>query len=225
MRVHRRLQIDDCFLLGACACLTGATLLTFIKFSDLYFAEEFGLNVGRLPIPDDIFQRIYSYEDLYYSAPVLAWTAIYFVKFAYLYFFRVLVNRVRKLKIFRSILLVVAAISWPVCVISVYIPCTKRGLEAGRSSFLPHIAGLLMFDDGSGLSRAQVHEHVTGPRDTCHSFGHNHRYHELVTSHPFGFVQRLMLVRFIILPICILWRVRIKAHQKLGLGVFLSLNV
>lgn len=137
VRHHRRLQIDDCFLLGACACLTGATLLTFIKFSDLYFAEEFGLNAGLLPIPADIYQRIYSYEDLYYSAPVLAWTAIFFVKFAYLYFFRILVDRLRKLQIFRKILMVIAAVSWPVCIISVYIPCTKRGLEAGMLSLFP----------------------------------------------------------------------------------------
>lgn len=178
VRVYRRLQVEDFFLIGACACLTAATLLTFIKFSDLYHAEVFGLNAGLLPIPDDVGQRSYSSEDLYYSAPVLAWTAIFFVKFAYLSFFKVLVNQLRKLKIFRNVLMAMVAISWVVCISTVYISCTKRGFEAGKSSFLPRPFKLLIFITGSDLSRAQIYENATRPCYICYNVGYNHRHYE-----------------------------------------------
>ena len=132
IRLHRRIQLDDWFLLFACICLTIGTILTYTNIGNLYFGEELGLNTGLLSIPMDIVTDINNYEKLYYTYPALAWTTIFFVKFAYLYFFRQLVDRVKPLIIYWRVVVVTAAISYPICIVSIYIACPKWGLESGN---------------------------------------------------------------------------------------------
>ena len=63
---------------------------------------------------------------------MLGWTAIFLVKFAYLCFFRRLVNRVRKLTIFWYVITSVTMILWPACVISVWADCPHKGLAESK---------------------------------------------------------------------------------------------
>jgi len=131
-RLHRRIQLDDWFLLFACMCLTTGTVLTYIKIDDLYFGEELGLNPVLLTMPFNLLDAINSYETLYYTYPALAWTAIFFVKFAYLHFFRQLVDRVKPLIIYWRVIVVTTVLSYPICILSIYVACPMRGLAAGE---------------------------------------------------------------------------------------------
>lgn len=130
VRIHRILRLDDIFLLFACVCQTGGTIFVFLKTETLYFNEEIGLNPGRLTMPTDIVGLINSYKNLYYAYPTLAWTTIFFVKFAYIAFFRHLVARLKGLTLYWKVLTAITIISYPICVLTIYVVCPKRGLEA-----------------------------------------------------------------------------------------------
>lgn len=135
MKTYRRLQVDDYFLLFACICLTASTVLGYINVSNLYWSQELDYNPTRslflLDEHVDIAAHINAYERLYYSYPSLLWAAIFAVKFAYLAFFRRLVDRVRPLVIYWRIIVILSVVSLPVCIVTIYVSCMKWGLEAG----------------------------------------------------------------------------------------------
>lgn len=135
IKVHRRLHVDDYFLLLACICVTAGTVLGYINVGNLYWSEDLSLNPTRLmsllTSENDFINRVNAYERLYYTYPALLWTAIFAVKFAYLTFFRQLVARLRPLILYWRVVLATTIISFPVCVVSIYLGCVKWGLEAG----------------------------------------------------------------------------------------------
>ena len=135
IRLRRGLNLDDYFLLFACICLTAGTILGYVNVDSLYFSEDLGLNPGELvellEAKVDIASRINAYERLYYTYPALLWAAIFAVKFAYLTFFRQLVDRVKPLVIYWRVIVGVTIVAFPICIISIYVACVKWGLEAG----------------------------------------------------------------------------------------------
>ena len=133
VRVHRRLQLDDWLLLFACLTLTVGTVLVLVNIEVLFFGEAVGLNPGLIQFPADIVQRLDSYQRLYYTYPTLAWTTIFSVKLAYLYFFRRLVDRLRSLIIYWRVIVVSTVVFYLSCVISIYIACPLKGLDTGKS--------------------------------------------------------------------------------------------
>ena len=86
---HRRLFLDDAFLLFACATLTAALSILYIAIGPLYLVEELG-NGGPSP-------HIHMYQVLQLIHRALVWTAIFSVKFSFLSFFRQIVERVQSL--------------------------------------------------------------------------------------------------------------------------------
>ena len=140
IKLHRRLFLDDYFLIFACICLTAGTGLGYANVGSLYWSEELNYNPTHiyylLANHVDIAARINVYQRLYYSYPALLWAAIFAVKFAYLAFFRRLIERVRGLIIYWRIVVGIATVSLPVCIVSIYVSCTKWGLEAGEYSTL-----------------------------------------------------------------------------------------
>lgn len=52
-------------------------------------------------------------------------------------FFRRLIERIRPLFIYWKIIIGITVVSFPICIISVYVACTKHGLEAGKLSGAP----------------------------------------------------------------------------------------
>ena len=135
IQVRRHLQLDDYFLLFACLCLTAGTIVGFINVDNLYFSEDLNLNPGEfvelLEAGVDVAGRIDAYERLYYTYPGLLWASIFAVKFAYLSFFRQLVDRVRPIVIYWRIIVGTTIIALPICIISIYVTCFKWGSAAG----------------------------------------------------------------------------------------------
>ncbi len=86
---HRRLSLDDAFLLFACATLTAAVPILYIAIGPMYLVQELG-NGGPNP-------QIHLYQVLRLTHRALVWTAIFSVKFSFLSFFRQIVDRVQSL--------------------------------------------------------------------------------------------------------------------------------
>ena len=141
LRIHRRLHLDDYFLILAALLLTASTILGYIHTNNLYFSEDISLNPDYvftlLASGADVVGDINAYETLYYTYPALLWTCIFAVKFAYLTFFRQLVDRVRPLVIYWRVVVGVTIVSYPICILSIYVACMKWGLEAGQWTLRP----------------------------------------------------------------------------------------
>jgi len=138
LKTHRRLYSDDCFLIFACICLTGGTVLGYIKVGILYWSQELNYNPSHaiyiLADHEDIAAHINENKRLYYSYIALLWAAIFAVKFAYLAFFRRLIDRIRPLVIYWRVIVGVTVIFFPVSIVGIYVSCMKWGLEAGQQN-------------------------------------------------------------------------------------------
>lgn len=136
VRAYQRLRPDDMLLLFACICLTIGTAFSLKHVGNLYFDEIAELNLvvptyffNKDNFMDEFSATLNSYRKLYYTFPALTWTTIFFVKFAYLYFFRRLVDRVAGLVLYWKFVVAACILSFPICIVSIYISCPKTGIE------------------------------------------------------------------------------------------------
>ena len=136
IKIHRRFHLDDYFLIFACACLTGGTALGYACVGNLYWSQTLNYNQSLvytlLAQHVDVAAHIKAYQRLYYSYPALLWTTIFTVKFGYLTFFRRLIDRLKPLVTYWKLVVGISAVSWPICVASIYLGCFKWGLAAGE---------------------------------------------------------------------------------------------
>ena len=137
LKTYRRLQVDDCLLIFACVCLTTSTVLGYVNVKSLYWDQALNYNPTfpfyLMKEHVDIKAHVITYQRPSYSYPALLWATIFSVKFAYLAFFRRLVDRVRPLIIYWRIILGLSAVSFPVCIISIYVVGWKWGQAAGQN--------------------------------------------------------------------------------------------
>ena len=136
MNIHRRLYLDDYFLIFACVSLTAGTVLGYANVGNLYWSEELNYNPTfiyyLLAEHVDVAAHINLYERLYYSYPAVLWSSIFVVKFAYLAFFRRLIDRITPLVMYWRVVVGITVVSFPICIVSIYVSCMKWGLEAGK---------------------------------------------------------------------------------------------
>lgn len=116
LRYQRRLRADDYFLLFATLSLTSGMVLMFSILSSLYTSQEKASNPEKTQINPSHFKIVY-------ALPTLAWTTIFCVKFAYLWFFRLLIDRLRSLTIYWRVVVAITSISYPLCASSSYMAC------------------------------------------------------------------------------------------------------
>ena len=210
MKLHRRLNLDDYFLLFACVLLTAGTVLGYAKVGTLYWSEDVNYNPTYveylLAEHVDVGAHIDDYIRLYCSYPALLWTSIFVVKFAYLAFLRRLLDRVTGLLKFWRVAVGISIVSFPICVISIYIPCLKWGLGASE-----HVKVRL-------LSIRLISELAI-----CRQPKYFHRSLGFAIFDIVLDIGTDLLI--IAIPLHLLWAVRIKRRQKLVLGIFLSLNL
>ncbi|KAI9799663.1 MAG: hypothetical protein M1826_005481 [Phylliscum demangeonii] len=188
LRSHRRLFVDDLFLFIACVFLAAGTILLFLASTDLYLSTSNWI----LSLATDFQEVLKSGVRLQLRAfayACMTWTAIYAVKLSFLFFFRVLVERIRYMTIYWRIVLGATMVAFGVCVCEAAMECPYFDAESLHCAF------------GSGLTRTVTITAVAIVLD---------------------FLTDLMIIT---LPIHLLWKVRMKARQKLGLGVFLCLSV
>lgn len=141
IRFHRGQQhiIDESLLLFACLCLVAATVILYITASPLYEMKMTEAAVKASPgsgqeIPTDSFTEMVSkIQSHFYAFGVLIWVVAFAVKFSYLYFFRLLIDRQSSLVKFWEVTMVINLIGAVFNICSSFTSCPKVGDQACES--------------------------------------------------------------------------------------------
>lgn len=130
LRYQRRLFVDDAILLVAIVCLCAAMTLLLVFAPSLYAVEAFITGSSAMISPEELveievqlerpFVKFLKLSDTYY---VMTWTSIFAVKFSFLFFFRVLIRRVRAVTLYWQIVSVVTVLVWVYCIAGAFIIC------------------------------------------------------------------------------------------------------
>jgi hypothetical protein len=95
---HRWLEIDDGFLLLALCCSLVAWAFVWQIRDLIYLQMEMALGMTQIDVED--LDSMLVYFKWNNASMVLAWMAVYSVKFSFMFFFRKLTSRVRSLEIY-----------------------------------------------------------------------------------------------------------------------------
>ena len=202
--------------------MIAATVLLLIIVPVIYWDEVLVLDPGAATIPPDFIQRVLRYQQYIFSYLSITWTAIFAVKFAFLFFFRQMVDRVRPLEILWRVVLGVTAVSWAICVSAVFISCPHFGLAARSSScltiFTPEADSLIVScpkNSGYVKSLATAATSISLDIST-----------DLLSRLPHVKVSYYILIILVIaIPVSLLWRVKIRPGQKIVLAALLCLSI
>lgn len=141
LRMHsqKRLNLDDAFLLFACAALTAATPVLYRTIAPLYFLQELAsgdLNTTTLSQSSDINvdAQVHWYKLLHVTYEALIWTAIFSVKFSFLAFFRHIVDRIPSLMLHWKIVGVINIVACAFCVCLPFMTCPLTDYAASKLS-------------------------------------------------------------------------------------------
>lgn len=134
---NRQLQmVDDLLLLFACVCLTSSTILLVIMAPSLDFFATLFADAASITFSENQVKALFdlgvvdhSIQKYTYAHAVLAWTAIFFIKFCYLSFFRLLVDRLRRLIWFWKFVLGISVVFLGFSICSSFIACPYLGLK------------------------------------------------------------------------------------------------
>ena len=125
---HQLRLLDDFLLLLACICLITSTVLLNEAAPTLYTIGLFGRTGLAVSIPKAlIIQFISKIQRYSYPFGTLIWTTIFLVKFSYLAFFRLLIDRQRPIIIYWRIAMLVTGIAAVFNISSAFIGCAKFG--------------------------------------------------------------------------------------------------
>ncbi|KAI9810499.1 MAG: hypothetical protein M1826_003604 [Phylliscum demangeonii] len=207
LRSHRRLFVDDLFLLIACIFLTASTIILY-QTTTLTYRPFWSWLAGG---PQELLKNVVSYEQLHFAYLFITWTAIFAVKFSFLFFFQVLVERIRYMTIYWRIVLGTTIIAFCLCVCEPAIECPHFATQS-RTLGLGTLEWIKDPADGRVVVLVQC---AMGP-------GVNRSVTVASAATTLDFLTDLMIIA---LPIHLLWKVRMKTRQKFGLGVFLCLSV
>lgn len=112
-----------------------ALLLVFTP--SLYLLESFVMSSPAMASPEEMAeimlqleQPLFKYLKLSDTYYVMTWTAIFAVKFSFLFFFRVLIRRVRAITLYWQIVSVVTVLVWVYCIAGSFIICPYFDIRA-----------------------------------------------------------------------------------------------
>lgn len=124
LRYQKQLFIDDLFLYFGVVCLCAAMGL-LVEFSDDLYLDE-ALKTNHLPmiLPSNYLTRMFRFQKTQDAYFVLLYTTISCVKLSFLFFFRILVQRVRKMIIYWWTVLFIMIVAYiPCIVVGIFLPC------------------------------------------------------------------------------------------------------
>ena len=135
---RKRLHLDDILLIFACVFLTAGTVTLYVGTSVIYYYQELDLNsIKDLAISgadmSDIESQLVLYQRISLGYLSVAWSSIFFVKFAFLAFFRGLVDRLPLMQLYWKVVGVITALVFLFTWIDVFIPCPYPGVFSGKS--------------------------------------------------------------------------------------------
>lgn len=235
LRYQKRLFADDVFLLVAVICLCAALTLLVIFAPSMYLIEAFITSAPTIELPPDplqqqaLEQKLFNYlklSDVYY---IMSWTTIFAVKFSFLFFFRVLIWRVRGITLYWRIVGGVSVLAWGYCISGAFIICPYFDIRACKSPVQPYCANSLAEKATSSMRSGIGTSKGTWNCFFKCSLRHYHRHiksvHIFFRPGLFLSISLRSLLTVMVIPIYLLWHVQIKFSQKLALGVSLCLSI
>ena len=99
IRIHQKVQVEDYILLFAVVCLCAVTGLIYATLPAMYALVQPDLHGFENDLMFDLLGEIPRVSKTQNSAQTIWWLVIYFVKIAFLFFFRRLISRLRGLNI------------------------------------------------------------------------------------------------------------------------------
>ena len=183
--------LDDFLLFSACVCLVAATILLNLGANILFQISIFRNMIGLAQqLPPKLVIDATSKIQLYtYPFGSLIWATIFFVKFSYLAFFRLLIDRQYSMLVYWRTTCLITGLAAVFDITSCFIGCPKFGNANIQCSNAYYMDRLLAV------------EAVTIALD-------------IITD--------LMILS---LPIYLLYQIKLKPRQKIGIGSFLCLSV
>ena len=140
----RSLAVDDAFLVFAVLCLTVALVLLFHFISSLYLLEALLTGSPSVIIPSDIFEQIARLHKLEMTFTVLSYTAIFAVKFSFLFLFKALIHNVCKMTIYWWVVVLTTAAGWAFIIVELFLECPVSGRESRKLRVVLQILGTLL---------------------------------------------------------------------------------
>lgn len=127
-RYQKQLLLDDVFLYFGFICLCAAVGLLMQFAKTMYMNEALrttGLSDENVNWQSHMLQ-FNKTSDAYMA---LTYTTLFSVKFSFLFFFRILVRRVRKMAIYWWVVFAIMLIAWPVSIVAAVAPsCPVFGI-------------------------------------------------------------------------------------------------
>lgn len=131
LKYHKKLGLDDVFLIIAAASLIASTGILYHICYFLYLHSAALLAPQVLPILLDHFTELLQLHEMVYPFLALIWTATYAVKACFLAFMRPLVWHIsRAVNWYYWFIVVFCTISWAFVVAEPFIICPYFGLDA-----------------------------------------------------------------------------------------------
>ena len=235
LRYQKRLFADDVFLLVAILCLCAALALLVIFCPSMYLIEAYVAATPVIELPPDplqllaLEQHLFKYlklSDVYY---IMTWTTIFAVKFSFLFFFRVLIRRVRGITLYWRIVGGISVLSWGYCISGAFIICPYYDIRACKPPSSIMLCKFLA-EKSSSPMRAGIRT-SKGTWDCflecCTRYRDRHTKSVQLLLSPFSCLctSSHVLLLVMVIPIYLLWHVQIKLRQKLALGVSLCLSI
>lgn len=138
-----RLSLDDALLVFGVVCLCVSFALLFTFLPSMFLTEAINIGYPNPDIPPDVVdqaQRFHVLSDIFL---VLTFTTIFAVKFSFLFFFKILIRRVRKMNGYWWTVTLITGAVWSFGVVSVFLPCPY--FHSARNGRFENTA-LIVFD-------------------------------------------------------------------------------
>ncbi len=137
IRIHtyRKLSVDDYFILAALLSLSAITALAYKTCDYLFLGRALERDSSLIfKISSDLFNGLLNVSVQYTQAFIaLSWTAIFFVKFSFLAFFKRLIRQVEHIQTYYWIVVAFTVVSWLFVVFQQFILCPYTGTKVGKT--------------------------------------------------------------------------------------------
>ena len=134
--------IDDLLFLFACVCLVASTILLVRETTPLYLGatliasllDEPGLGNEAASSPQNLKDAMRLFQSVRHAYSVLIWATIFAVKFCYLCFFRLLIDRLKGLITYWRVTAGITAVSAGFNLCALFIACPYLSQESCKLS-------------------------------------------------------------------------------------------
>lgn len=129
-RYQKQFLLDDAFLYFGVICLCVAVGL-LLQFSEAMYATENYIITGEGEYRANRVSELARFDKNSDAYLALTYTTLFSVKLGFLFFFRILVRRVRKMAIYWWTVLAIMIVAWPVSIVAATAPsCPVFGINS-----------------------------------------------------------------------------------------------